>query len=427
MEENSCSDSHAEPPLDVDKSNVVGNTSPYISHPVFPSVEPSSPGENNNGFTFSPSKTFPENVEDLCFLELAKLIHEIGAPLSTFSKILAWTGHWQMEGHTFKTAAFPSYATYVESLSKRLELDCLKYKMETIITPWGRPCTFPVFDFPSMFHSLLDDPRCHDNLLIDWEHPSCIPCHKIGWLDDVHSAKWYTDTHHMQIESDSNEVLCGIILFVDQTFTADNDHQHSECPLFTLSILPRHIRNQAWAWCPLGFIPKFESHHSCGQNMQALHLVLTCILSGLCGIQEICGLTTVVLPPLLSQQIPLTFKVPIAFIVGDAEGHDKLCGRYKVHHNFKQLCHECNCLVEDADDPDVCCIRTRACDIAMLVDLGDLDALKEISYHIISNAFTPLDFGANIYGINGCCPGKNLHMVQKGLMSYALVLFTKMF
>ena len=335
MEENSCSDSHVEPPSDVDEGDVVGNTSPYISHPVFPSVEPSSPGKNNNGFTFLPSKSFPENVEDLCFLELAKLIREIGAPLSAFSKILAWMGHWQMEGHTFKTAAFPSYTMYVESLSKRLELDCLKYEMETIIVPWGGPCTFPVFDFPSRFHSLLDDPRCWDNLLIDWEHPSCVPHHKIGLLDDVHSAKWYADTHHMQIQSDSNEVLCGIILFIDQMFTADNDHQGSECPLFTLSILPRHIRNQAWAWHPLGFIPKFESHHSCGQNMQALHLVLTHILSGLCGIQEIGHLTTVVLPPSLSQQITLTFKVPIAFIVGDVKGHDKLCGRYKVHHNIK--------------------------------------------------------------------------------------------
>ena len=175
MEENSCSNSHAESPSDVDEGNVVGNTSPYISHPVFPSVEPSSPGKNNNGFTFSPSKSFPEDVEDLCLLELAKLIHEIGAPLSTFSKILAWAGHWQMEGHTFKTADFPSYMMYVESLSKRLELDCLKYQMETIIAPWGGPCTFPVFNLPSMFHSLLDDPRCCDNLVIDLEHPSRIP------------------------------------------------------------------------------------------------------------------------------------------------------------------------------------------------------------------------------------------------------------
>ena len=204
---------------------------------------------------------------------------------------------------------------------------------------------------------------------------------------------------------------------------AENDHQGSECPLFTLLILPRHIFNQAWAWHPLGFIPKFESHHLCGQNMQALHLVLTHILSGLHGIQEIGGLTTIVLPPSMSQQITLTFKVPIAFIVGDVKGQDKLCGRYKVHHNIKQLCHECDCLIEDVDDPNVCCIQTRASDIASLVDLGDLEALKEISYHAISNAFTPLCFGANIYGINGCCPGENLHMVQKGLMSYALVAF----
>ena len=58
------------------------------------------------------------------------------------------------------------------------------------------------------------------------------------------------------------------------------------------------------------------------------------------------------------------------------------------------------------------CFWTRASEIALLVDLGDLEALKEISYHAISNAFTPLCFEANIYGINGCCPGKNLHMVH---------------
>ena len=181
--------------------------------------------------------------------------------------------------------------------------------------------------------------------------------------------------------------LCGIILFIDQMFMADNDHQGSVCPLFTLLILPRHIHNQPWAWCPLGFIPKFELHHPRGQNMETLHLVLTCILSGLHSIQEIGGLTTTILPP-SSSQITLTFKVPIAFIVGDVEGHKTLCGRYKVHHNIKQLCHECECLLEDVDDPNVCWVWTRASDIALLVNLEDLEALKEISYHSIHNAFT---------------------------------------
>ena len=49
------------------------------------------------------------------------------------------------------------------------------------------------------------------------------------------------------------------------------------------------------------------------------------------------------------------------------KGHNKLCGRYKVHHNIKWLCCECDCLLEDADDPDVCCVWTRASDIALLV------------------------------------------------------------
>ena len=81
-------------------------------------------------------------------------------------------------------------------------------------------------------------------------------------------------------------------------------------------------------------------------------------------------------------------------------------------------------LLEDADDPNnVSCIQTMASDIASLVNLGDLEALSEISYHSINNAFTPLCFRANIHGINGFCPGENLHMIQKGLMLYALVAF----
>ena len=72
----------------------------------------------------------------------------------------------------------------------------------------------------------------------------------------------------------------------------------------------------------------------CSKDFISSQGLASCILAGLCGIQEIGGHTTTVLPP-LSSQITLTFKVPIAFIVGDVEGHDKLCGRYKVHHNIK--------------------------------------------------------------------------------------------
>ena len=73
MEDNSCCDSYLESLSDVVEGNVVGNTSP-IFHPVFPSVEPSSPGKNTNGFTFLPSKSYPSNVEDLC---LCSMCHSI--------------------------------------------------------------------------------------------------------------------------------------------------------------------------------------------------------------------------------------------------------------------------------------------------------------------------------------------------------------
>ena len=59
MEDNSCVDSHLESLSDVieviQELMLLATPPPSPSHPVFPSVEPSSPGKNINGFTFLPS------------------------------------------------------------------------------------------------------------------------------------------------------------------------------------------------------------------------------------------------------------------------------------------------------------------------------------------------------------------------------------
>jgi hypothetical protein len=122
------------------------------------------------------------------------------------------------------------------------------------------------------------------------------------------------------------DILCGIIFFIDRTHVADKE-KLTLCPvLFSLSIIPRWLRNHSFAWRPIGFIPKLPKQRFKGQNADTTHRVLGSILSGLLTAQLKGGIKGSVRDKFnVPRQV--VFKVPICFIIGDVEGHDLLCGR----------------------------------------------------------------------------------------------------
>ena len=68
-------------------------------------------------------------------------------------------------------------------------------------------------------------------------------------------------------------------------------------------------------------------------------------------------------------------KVPIAFIIGDCEGHDKLCGRFGTHHlENAMVCRDCDCSTSQSDEPNVSCSPMLAETIKNLA--GDLCGLQ---------------------------------------------------
>jgi hypothetical protein len=146
-----------------------------------------------------------------------------------------------------------------------------------------------------MFLSILDDRRIRDNLLIVWADPSARPPYDPEYYDEIHSANWYARTHAAMQTRGSSAVLCGLILFIDRTFTAENDRLGCECVFFTLTIVPRALRNQPYAWRPLGMLPKFDSNSKKGQNATAYHSCLKEILSGLISVQQVGSITESVL------------------------------------------------------------------------------------------------------------------------------------
>jgi hypothetical protein len=221
----------------------------------------------NDETAFSSTPQFPKDQADLVKLELVNLVLEIGAPLHLFHKIAQLAARANACGHIFKPNNCPHYKTYLKDLTKRLELESLSHTMEDVLVPWGGRVKFPVFEFRAMFQSLIDDPRLHKELIINWNNPSSIPPYDMDDLDEIHSAESYHDTYKLYIIQDGTfVVLCGLIFFLDCTHVAGSDWQGIECLFFTLSIIPWQFRNRSWSWHPLVIMPKFEANDSKGQK-----------------------------------------------------------------------------------------------------------------------------------------------------------------
>jgi hypothetical protein len=236
---------------------------------------------------------------------------------------------------------------------------------------------------------------------VNWDKPSSPPPFDPRYLDEIHSGEWYKETCEQMIRSDSNDILCGIVLAIDRTHVADKDKLSLEPVLFSLSIIPRSLRNHPFSWRPLGFIPKLPLSKAKGNNARTYHKVLGSILSGLVRAQKNGGIECGVMDQVdeYGTERLFCFKVPLAFVIGDVEGHDVLCGRYHTH-NTNMLSRECDCTLADADNHEVECQYIRANDLMLLRQSNDHIALKGMCFHYLRNAFDKVSFGANEYGIH---------------------------
>ena len=189
-----------------------------------------------NGYEFYEEETFPAGVDDVVHVGLAQLCRKIKAPLYAYNEILHWAQSAKVQGYSFPADA-PHYRTFLASLKKRLNVEDYAHKTSTVNAPGGGTVSFPVFQFESMFLSLMDDPRIKDHLLLNWDDPSSPPTFVSGSLDEIHSGMWHQRTSAKLLRTNSNEVLCGIILAVDRTHVADKDKLSLEPVLFSLSIV----------------------------------------------------------------------------------------------------------------------------------------------------------------------------------------------
>jgi hypothetical protein len=296
-----------------------------------------------------------------------------------------------------------------------------KPKQRVVHLSSGRLAEVTVFDV----HSVIVELLCNEDLikrenLVYKENDFTYLDEKVGGdtnvYGDVNSGTWWIETtekmkrEHPDIDHCS--VLWPLILFIDGVSHGEFTNLNQEPVLMTFSAFNRDVRNKAQSWRPIAYVDYKGNMKGKVTPIMALneyHEVLRAVFAELIEIQQTGMNWTFTLPGEENEDVVLFF--PVQFIIGDCEGHDKLCGRFKSHTNTPGLVRDCDVLTNMADDTThVCHFYTKD-----EMDAFDNVQLKERSFHRIQNpCHAGMDFGASEQGIYGAVMPENHHVFLLG-------------
>jgi hypothetical protein len=179
----------------------------------------------------------------------------------------------------------------------------------------------------------------------------------------------------------------------------------------------------------LGYIPKQplieeKKYDTSLTKAQNYHIMLKHLLKGIHEVQSDVS---------KRQNYPLkigyhykyvTLHTPIAFIIADTQGADKLCGRYLSYSTAVSRIHRtCKCTTELAADVTQQCAWVTMQEMMDVIHRNDKDLLMQYSQQYIPNhAFDGVDFGPNSGGIYGATPSDILHGIKLGIIHHILNL-----
>ena len=397
--------------ISIDSECLFGNHIPACSVPLFEKL---------------PSQLIAE-------VELLNLLRRNNLPMNTFKFVMEWAGRISTttrpgnRSRNFFSAR--ERETAIKDICRYIPRVDYSFKAHAINwLPDGNLVQVYVRSFRQALFSLLTNP-----VLVKEEHfsfplnntpflPDDFKLDKDAPMKELHHGKWWTSSWK-KICSDADEILVPIILYMDG-ISLDVKGNLNLCPLnMTLGIFKTETRKQAQAWETLYFHPdkissknKVEGVH----NILNLHRGIEIALKEL---RDICdekisiswdGL------PYASKIWSVKMRFAIAYVIGDTELHDKLCGRYGNRQTGK-ICRHCKCDPDNLSNPWNEAYRTGLwLPSDFEVDKEDHDGtdlakFKAKSHHRIHNVFHTFDFGCNENNIHMATPGECLHMHQLGI------------
>ena len=262
------------------------------------------------------------------------------------------------------------------------------------------------------------------------QQPDVLP----QFASELHHGWWWTETAK-DLCSGEKEILVPIIGYMDGVST-DNNGRLPVTPFnITLGIFDTETRRKAEAWTTILLYPDDNVEASIQKGTKTIHKMQNLHNSISVAFRE--------LKELMESKRSIAWrlrygpegkewevylKFAFAYVIGDTEMHDKLCGRYGPRtKGVKSVCRHCTAKTDELVKGGEIFEGNHLYTPEMLdSDKYGPDYFKSISHHPIRNAFHELDFGANRFNIHLATPGELLHMVQKGACTRSIEGFVEM-
>lgn len=356
-------------------------------------------------------------------LELVTILMRHKIPLNgVYNDLMEW------KNKNNKSSSKISLESLFKKAEGRVYGSSLGIKMKptqtNIICPSGRRVSVTSFDADALIYDMLSDYQLmqHNNLIfVDGDDTNPFKVKESSVYGDFQTSEFYQETLKMRNIDQNNDVLVPIQLYMDET-VLDSYSKLSLHPLvMTLLIFNQNTRNLEMSWRTLGYIPNFESNfgkknYSIESKNNDFHFVLRFLLS---GIEKILSSSVYYNWNFQFQKFQgkvYTRKIHfvIGNVLGDAKGANLLCSRFGNNTSTTHVARDCDVLTENCDDPHHRCTFHKQKNLQQMT----IDELKQICFRrpYPYNAFCNLDFGANIYGINGACAADPCHMFNKGVV-----------
>ena len=372
-----------------------------------------------------------------CYMELAQIVNSMNLPSRAYDEIIKWAQRSKP-----KDLMHPiGKKTLIKNLAVVCNMSRLFPFYEKLSLPSGSTMKVTKFDFAAQLLSLLNDKELMRgyNLILDG---NLFKKATLGNVRaDVDSGEWFVRTQE-KLCTKENDILCPIILYIDKTHV---DNNIIEAISFTLGIFKRSVRYLPQSWRNIGTIPGLlnslipviqDLRKDLGRtHLRDWHYVVKWLLSDLYDLQQKEYLEWYY----MGKKVRLF--IPIMFIIGDIEGHDKICCRKHGHHvEMNGVTHSCSIHRKDCDNPNAKCRLLRAKEIKELQELvtqKDVsdevrrkakESLDQKSFHWVdANIFFDLDYGSNENGVHGACAICLLHTFEMKFPDLVLDEYRAMF
>ena len=379
---------------------------------------------------------------------LLSLIIENNLPKRMFPAIMDWAHFASRQGYDFSMA--PMYPTILGRMIKKyINVSGGAPKSEIVHVENHAPMHVFRFDFLMQVTRLLSNPELMKDSLWGYNPLADPLSHERVYAEMNTGDFWkrgeeYVSNRKVRLATSDGlpHRLCPIIIFVDSTLVDRIGRLKVEPVLCSVGNISGTKRSSATSWFILGLIPPSpksskeaeadrKSVHT--QHLQAKYYqsCLRSILQDLLAVdRNECGHKMWV-----PGQGYMWVHFKLSLVIGDTEGHDKICCHYcSYSSNIQRMSRDCDIPQSLGDNPDHEChfvdvehikLEVQEC-IPILQHRykGTVKAaqnrLSSISQLPVWSALFDFDFCNCPHGIFGSCPFERLHAWQTGTMKDAM-------